>query len=279
MGCQGSKVATVSKPEAQQALGSTLLQEPMSLSKAPEISTSVTGTRSESVQLVGFTDVVQVPLGKGNTSKVCDWLLNDANGLKYTCAQKGNISATGNVYTTEEGVEMIAFFGEWESKEDFDAYFQFKGRTNESWKEFCTNFAGPPKVTAMTSMSGQSVLNSDANRASKHLVDFTDLVEVPLVTGSTAKVVDWMLNDPNGLKDTCAQPGNISATGNVYTTAEGVETVVFFGEWASKADFEAYCGSEGRTNDSWKEFCKNFAGPPKVTAMTPMEQYRFMWSN
>lgn len=289
MGCEGSKAATVSKPAVHQEIGSTLLQGPMSPkqsqeslpinSRSQDISATVVGACSESVQVVGFTDVVEVPLGKGNTAKVADWLLNDANGLKYTCAQKGNISATGNVYTTEEGVEMIAFFGEWESKEDFDAYFHSEGRTNDSWKELCTLFAGPPKVTAMTPMSGRSVVKSDASRAPKHLVVFTDLVEVPLVAGSTAKVVDWMLNDPNGLKYTCAQPGNLSATGNVYTTSEGVETAVFFGEWASKGDFDAYFASEGRTNASWKEFCKSFAGPPKVTPMTPMEFYRFMWSN
>merc|ERR1711988_1738698 len=223
--------------------------------------------------LVGFTDIVEVPLGKGNTAKVVDWMLNDPNGLKYTTAQKGNISATGSTYTTEEGVEMIVFFGEWESKEDFDAYFTSEGRTNESWKEFCKNFAGEPKITAMTSMTGQSVLATDANKAAKHLVGFTDIVEVPLGKGNTEKVVDWLLNDPNGLKYTTAQKGNISATGNIYTTAEGVEMVVFFGEWASKADFDSYFTSEGRSNESWEEFCKNFAGAPKITGMTPMRKH------
>merc|ERR1711959_170382 len=111
----------------------------------------------------------------------------------------------------------------------------------------------------MTSMSGQSVLATDANKAAKHLVGFTDIVEVPLGKGNTAKVIDWMLNDPNGLKYTCAQKGNISATGNVYTTAEGVEMVAFF-------------GSPGRTNESWTEFSKNFAGAPKITGMTPMSK-------
>jgi quinol monooxygenase YgiN len=265
MGCQGSKTATV--PATSASNGLTLLSPTSGKNAKPQESISKHG------KSVGFTDIVEVPLGKGNTAKVVDWMLNDPNGLKYTTAQKGNISATGSTYTTEEGVEMIVFFGEWESKEDFDAYFTSEGRTNESWKEFCKNFAGEPKITAMASMTGQSMLATDANKAAKNLVGFTDIVEVPLGKGNTSKVVDWLLNDPNGLKYTTAQKGNISATGNIYTTAEGVEMVVFFGEWASKADFDAYFTSEGRTNESWTEFCKNFAGAPKITGMTPMSKY------
>ena len=101
-------------------------------------------------------------------------------------------------------------------------------------------------------------------------VRFTDFVEIPLVPGCTDKVIDYLLNDPNGLKYTRSQKGNISVTGNVFTTAEGVETVAFFGEWESKEDFDAYFASEGRTNESWKELAKMFAGAPKITAMKPM---------
>ena len=108
--------------------------------------------KAKSAKAVGFTDFVEVPLVAGSTAKVVDYMLHDPNGLKYTWAQKGNISATGNVYTSAEGVEMVAFYGEWESKEDFDAYFSSEGRTNESWKELCKLFAGPPKITSMKRM-------------------------------------------------------------------------------------------------------------------------------
>ena len=103
--------------------------------------------------------------------------------------------------TPGHGCLKWCFYGEWESKEDFDAYLSSEGRTSASWKELCKLFAGAPKITSMKSMTGKPAVLAANQQLSKG-VGFTDFVEVPLVAGSTAKLVDYMLHDPNGLKYT-----------------------------------------------------------------------------
>jgi len=92
-----------------------------------------------------YVEIMKVPLHPGTCTKVSEYMLNDPNGLEYTQAQTGNISATSNLYATEEGVETIVFVSEWESKEEFEAYSVSEGRTNESWKEIAKSFVLPTK--------------------------------------------------------------------------------------------------------------------------------------
>ena len=194
--------------------------------------------------------------------QVSEYMSNNPNGLAYTRQQPGNISAEVNLHATNEALEMVVFVGEWESKADYVAYVASEGRTNESWQEISKLFAPPSKFVGMEPMGGQpQQLARDGNN-----VGFVVLVEMSMLPDSVTKASDYMLHDPNGLKYTTKQKGNISATSNLYTTEEGVETIVFFSKWESMDDFVAYNDSEGRQ----KELAVLFVGLPVVTLMRPL---------
>jgi len=217
-----------------------------------------------------YVEIMKVPLHPGTCTKVSEYMLNDPNGLEYTQAQTGNISATSNLYATEEGVETIVFVSEWESKEEFEAYSVSEGRTNESWKEIAKSFVLPTKFVGMEPMGGVTHTPAPGGKA----IGFVVLVEMAMLPNSAAKVSQYMLHDPNGLEYTKAQQGNISATSNLYTTEEGVDTIVFFNKWESRDAFIAYNDSEGRrSNESWKELATHFVGIPTITLMRPLGSF------
>ena len=194
--------------------------------------------------------------------QVSEYMSNNPNGLACTRQQPGNISAEVNLYATNEALEMVVFVGEWESKADYVAYVASEGRTNESWQEISKLFAPPSKFLGMEPMGGQP---QQLARDGKN-VGFVVLIEMSMLPDSVTKASDFMLHDPNGLKYTTKQKGNISATSNLYTTEEGVETIVFFSKWESMEDFVAQNDSEGRQ----KELAVLFVGLPVVTLMRPL---------